>query len=107
MATNYNSSNVGVIYVRCNKITIEYPDNGVPTVVAEQAKAVKLADGTVQEIDQINSIVFNLDMVNNATTAIPLVDPTTGANLGANTSLQSTMLAILAVLRQQQLLQNP
>ncbi len=105
--TNYNSTNVGVPYVRCNNVTISYPDNGVPSVTIQQASAVKLADGSVTEISQIQSISFTLDMINNGTVAIPLVDPTSGANLGANTNLQQIMLGILAVIRQQQITQNP
>jgi hypothetical protein len=107
MATNYNSSSVGVPYVRANNINIQYDATGIPTVVISQATAIKLADGTVAEIQQIHSFAVTLDMVNNLTTPIALVDPTTGANLGANTNLEQVMLGILAVVRQQQLLNNP
>jgi hypothetical protein len=105
--TNYNSTNTGVPYVRANNITIQYPANGLPIVTISQANAVKLADGSIVEISAAPSISFPLDMVVNATTNIALVDPTSGANLGANTNLQSIMLGILAVIRQQQLLKNP
>ncbi len=105
--TNYNSTNVGVPYVRCNNIQLQYPENGIPHVLIDQALAVKLADGTVREIEQLQSLSFVLDLQNSPTTPIPLIDPTSGASLGANTTLQQVMLGILAVIRQQQLTQNP
>ena len=105
--TNYNSTNVGVPYVRCNNIQLQYPENGIPHVTIDQALAVKLADGTVREIQQLQSLSFVLDMANNATTPIPLIDPTSGASLGSSTNLQQLMLGILAAIRVQQLQQNP
>ncbi len=104
---NYDSSQVGVPYIRCNNIHVDYPDNGVPTIKVEQALAVKLADGSITEIAQMQSISFTLDMIGHATSPIPIVNPTTGGNLGMNTNLQQVMLGILAVIRQQQLIQNP
>lgn len=103
---NYDSTNVGVPYIRANNIEIQYSANGIATVTVNQALAVKLADNSVTEIGQIQSISFILDMANNATTPVPLVDPSSGANLGANTTLQQTMLSILAVIRQHQIAQN-
>jgi hypothetical protein len=103
---NYNSSQIGIKYIRANNITIQYPENGVPTVTVSQENAVKLADNTIVAISPAESISFQLDLVGNGTTPIPLVDPTTGANLGANTTLQQLMLGMLAVIRQQQLIQN-
>ncbi len=107
MPANYNSSEVGVPYIRANNIAIQYPPNGVPTVFVSQALAVKLADGSVAELGSTTSFSFTPDMVGNSTTPIPLVDPTTGAELGANTNLQSIMLGILAVIRQHQVVENP
>ena len=105
MSTNYDSSQVGVPYVRANKIIIDYSETGMPEVVVEQALAVKLADGTIREFDQIQSFSLVLNLQD--TTPIPLVDPTTGANLGANTTLGQVMLGILAVIRKNQLTVNP
>lgn len=105
--TNYNSTTAGTLYVRANNITIQYPPSGLPIVTISQANAVKLADGSVVEISAAPSITFTLDLVNNALTNVPLVDPTSGAALGTNTNLQALMLGILAVVRQQQLLKNP
>lgn len=107
MSTNYNSSVAGTPYVRVCNIIIQYPENGAPTVTLTQELAVVLVDGTVGSLGPFQSIVFNPDMINDATTPIPLVDPTTGADLGANTTLQQTMLSILAVVRKQQLSSNP
>jgi len=105
--TNYNSSAVGVPYVRANNITIQYPENQIPTVTVAQELAVKLADNTIAHLGPFESITFTLDMVNNATAPVPLVDPTSGAALGPSTNLQSILLGILAIIRQQQNIQNP
>jgi hypothetical protein len=105
--TNYNSSAAGTPYVRANQILIEYPENGVPVVSITQELAVVLANGTVASLGPFQSIVFTPDMVNNLTTAIPVVDPTTGAATGATTNYQTIMLGILAAIRQQQLISNP
>ena len=106
MSTNYNSTAVGVPYIRACNITIQYPDSGIPTITIEQEKAVKLADNSIVRIGSIPSIEFSLNIADN-TTQIPLVDPTSGSNIGLNTTTQMTMLAVLAIIRQQQLLQNP
>jgi hypothetical protein len=107
MSTNYNASVIGTPYVRATNISIDYSENGIATVVVEQSQAVVLADGTVAEINPIAAISFVLDVHNNGSMSIPLVDPTSGANLGASTTLQSVMLGILGAIRQQQLIQNP
>ena len=104
---NYNSSQVGVPYVRADVITILYPENQLPSITVSQTEAVKLADGKIIQTKRINDISFQLDIAAHGTEPIPIVDPTTGAPLGVNTNLQGLMLGILAVIRQQQLLQNP
>jgi hypothetical protein len=105
--TNYDSTLVGKNYVRGNNINIQYPPNGLPIITVSQANAVKMLDGSVVEISQAQSLTFSLDLVNNALTSIPEVDPTSGASLGINTNLQAVMLGVLAVVRQQQILKNP
>jgi hypothetical protein len=107
MSSNYDSSQVGVPYLRVNSMTVSYPENGVPSVIIQQAKAVKLADGRTVEIEDVQCLSFTLDMIGSSMAAIPLINPTTGAPLGPNTNLQNVMLGILAVIRQQQLLLNP
>jgi len=107
MSTNYNSSSVGVPYVRANNITIQNPPGSLPIVTISQSNAVKLADGSIVELGPAPSFSFALDLATNATTPIPLVDPTTGAALGANTTLQAIMIGMLAVIRQQQVIVNP
>ena len=103
---NYDSSQVGVPYCRVNNIVIQYPPIGIPMVTLEQESAVKLADNSIVRLGVLPSISFSLDMISNAASPIALINPTTGANLGANTNLQQVMLGILAVIRQQQLLLN-
>lgn len=103
MTTNYNPSQVGVPYVRAHKITINYPDNNLlPTVRIEQSLAVKLLDGTPRQIEVLLPIERQIDLPNAGNDPIPMVDPETGEPIGQNTSLNLTMLHILAVLRQEQ-----
>jgi hypothetical protein len=108
MSTNYDSSQVGVPYVRANKITILYPDNGaVPSAQIEQALAVKLLDGTTREIEKLQVLNIEINLDAHGTEAIPLVNPTTGGPLGINTNLNTVMVQILAVVRKHQLEINP
>lgn len=101
---NYNASQVGVPYVRAHRITINYPDNGLPpSANIEQSLAVKLADGTIRKLEDLPTLSRSFDMLNDGNTPIPLVDPSTAAPLGANTTLNNVMLQILAVVRREQL----
>ena len=100
---NYNASQVGVPYVRANRIVINYPPAPEsPNVVIEQSLAVKLANGSVRKLEDMAPINVTLDMLNDATVLVPLVSPEDGSSLGANTTLQGTMLSILALVRQYQ-----
>lgn len=100
---NYDASQVGVPYVRVDKITIHYPDGGqVPWAVIDQTLAVKLADGTVRTLQRLSPLQRAFDLQNDGNLPIPLVDPTTGAPLGPNTTLNTVMLNILAVVRKEQ-----
>lgn len=102
---NYNASQVGVPFVRAYNIRIAYPDNGIlPSVVIEQALAVKLADGTIRKIEDLAPINASIDLANDGNDPIPLVSPEDGSALGANTSLNQTFLAVLAVVRSKQLI---
>lgn len=108
MATNYDASQVGVPYVRAGRVLIDYPDkNATPRAVVEQVLVVKLADGTIRELEDLNSLNITMDLVNHGTDPIPLVSPTTGAALGANTNLNTVMVQILAVIRANQIVMNP
>ncbi len=99
---NYNSTDVGVPYVRAHKIEIFYPvTNRHPQAIIGQQLAVKLADGTVRPLEELTPLTVTFDMVAD-TAAIPLVDPTSGAPLGPTTTLQQVMLGILAVVRREQ-----
>ena len=101
---NYDASKVGVPYIRAHKLVIHYPDNGnLPWVSIEQSLAVKLADGTVRRLEDVDALQSTFDLRADGDKLIPLVSPDTGLALGANTSLNNVMLGILAVVRQQQL----
>ena len=104
MPYNYDSTNIGIPYVRANNVTVQYPDSGIPFVTISQEKAVKLADGTIAQLGDAGSISFSVNLADQ--TPIPLINPTTGLPLGANTVAGQVMLGILAIIRVQQNLQN-
>lgn len=99
---NYDSTQVGVPYVRVPSLVIDYSNNARPVATIRQSLAVKLADGSIRELEPVPEIIAAFDMAAEGTTPIPLVDPTTGASLGMNTTLQQVMLSILAVVRKEQ-----
>lgn len=104
MTANYDASVVGVPYVRGTQVVINWPDQGgVPVGQVTQCMAVKLADGTIRNLETIAPLIINLDMATHGTDPIPLINPNTGANLGANTNLNTAMLNVLAVIRQAQI----
>lgn len=103
MPQNYDSTQVGVPYVRANKVEIFYPvTNRHPQAIISQQLAVKMADGTIRPLEDIPPITVTFDMLTDGTVPIPLVDPTSGVTLGVNTTLQQVMLGILAVVRREQ-----
>lgn len=103
MPQNYDSTNVGVPYVRAHKVEIFYPvTNRYPQAIIGQQLAVKMADGTVRPLEELTPLTVTFDMAIDGATPIPLVDPTSGAPLGMDTTLQQVMLGILAVVRSEQ-----
>jgi len=100
MTINYDSSVVGVPYVRAQRIIINYPDAGkAPSATIEQSMAVKLLDGTTRQLENLAAVNVEFDFATNGNNPIPLVFPDSGLPVGANTTLNNTMLAILAVVR--------
>lgn len=103
MPQNYDSTEVGVPYVRAHRIELFYPDeNRYPQAIIYQKLAVKMKDDTVRSLEDVAPLTVTFDMLADGTTPIPLVDPTSGLPLGPNTTLQQVMLGILAVVRREQ-----
>jgi len=100
MTTNYNASQVGVEYVRFPRIFITYPAGALPYVRIDRELAVLLTDGTVRVTGELESVTADIDLPTNGDAPVPLVNPSTGEALGADTSLNQTFLAVLAVARQ-------
>lgn len=101
---NYDASQVGVPYVRAHRIVINYPDNGLmPSVAIEQSLAVKMADGSVRKLEDLDTISSSLDLQNDGADPIQLVSLEDATYLGADTSLNMVMLGVLAVVRAKQL----
>lgn len=112
---NFDSTQIGVPYVRVPSLHVDFPPPGtaLPLCTIEQAEAVLLADGSIRQIGEMPTIQSTLDVTNQ--TPIPLVDYDTGAPLapevcaalGAMVSagavnLPMVLLLVLAAVRQQQ-----
>ena len=114
---NYDSTQVGVPYVRAPQINIQYPPPGAgaaPYATIAQAEAVKLADGTLRSLGTLPTIEATFDLADQG--AIALVNPDSGAPLdpatcaalgqlvaSGNINLPLVMLCLLAVVRREQL----
>lgn len=99
---NYNASEVGVPYCRANRITINYPDNNTaPSLTIEQSMAVKLKDGTVRRLEELQPISSVIDFTK-VQDPIQLVDLETGLPQSANTNLGEVFTAVLAFVRNEQ-----
>jgi hypothetical protein len=104
---NFDASQVGVPYVRAHKITIHYPDKGLPpVVVVEQSLAVVMADKTVRQLEVLPTIQAELNLATDAGKPIPLIDKDTGAPLGPTTTLGMVYMQLLAAVRQIQISQE-
>lgn len=109
MAANYDNTIVGNPFVRVNQIVINYPDGNLsPSATIYQTLAVKLVDGTARALQELSPINVTFDLAGHGNDPIQMVDLNTGADLvGQTTTLNQVLLSILAVVRQQQLLQSP
>lgn len=123
--TNYDTTQVGVPYIRVPRIEIGYPPPGSDSsadVTLRQTWAVKLKDGTILEAPSValDHPVINTPVDPTDATPVPLVDPDTGGELDAGlraqiagaisagvVTLPIAMLVILAVARSIQKKTNP
>ncbi|MDE2102832.1 MAG: hypothetical protein KGL39_36650 [Patescibacteria group bacterium] len=105
MSANYDASKVGVPYVRVTGLNIVYPDGagGQPSAQVFQAEAVVLADGTSRTLRQLDTLNITLDFASHGNDPVPIVDPTSGAALGVNTTMNQTFASVLAIIRQVQI----
>lgn len=99
---NYNGSQVGVPYVRAPRITINYEPSGRTTATIEQALAVKLADGSVRQLEALPALTCELDFANDGDTPVPMISPDDASPLGADTTLNQAFLAVLAIVHDRQ-----
>jgi hypothetical protein len=107
MVVSYDSTLVGVPYVRCSNVAIRYKASALPLVLVEQEWAVKLLDGSIAILSTpISSFSFELDLINEAVLDIPMINPDSGEFLGANTNLQDTLIDMASIIRVKQLTFN-
>jgi hypothetical protein len=66
--------------------------------------AVKLADGTIRTLEEMSPIEVDLDFAKYGNDPVPLISPENAESLGMDTSLNQTMLAVLALIRQYQII---
>lgn len=99
---NYDSSQVGVPYIRVPSIQIEYPQPLHASVKLSEVEAVMLADGSIRQLNELGEISFMVTPAGMAD-VLRLVDPTTGDDIpGATMTVQQLMLGILAMVRREQ-----
>ena len=103
---NYDSTVVGVPYLRVTEIRIDYPVGAMPSVVLVQVWAVRLAGGALAELGPAPELRGDCDLVAHGKDPVPLVSPTTGEPIGGSTSLNAVMVQILAIVRDIQTRQN-
>lgn len=96
---NYDASQVGVPYVRYGEVKISNPPGAMPSVVAEKFLAVKLADGSVRTLETLAPLNITLDLLNDATSPVPMINPENDTALGADATIQGAQLSIYAILR--------
>lgn len=102
MSKNYDSTAVGVAFIRVNDLRITYPTPMTAHVACHEEEAVTLADGSVRHLADLGWFEFDIGPADMAT-SLPVVHPASGAALGPVTTAQQVMLGILAVIRSKQL----
>lgn len=103
---NYDSSAVGVPYIRVPSIQISYPQPLHATIRFQEVEAVILADGSTRQLNEMGERSFNVTPGQMAD-VIQLVDPTTGLDIPGHTmTVMQLMLGMLAVIRREQLSQS-
>jgi hypothetical protein len=104
MSANYNGSQIGVPYVRTSQLVIDWPDNNKkPRASIVQCTAVKLADGTIRELDKLPQVDVELDFAVDGNTPVPMISPEDASPLGADTTLNQAFVAVLAIVHDRQL----
>lgn len=101
MPRNYDTT-TGRPYPRVQRIEIVYPESGIPIVHYEECTAVVDADGMVQTLaatPQRHALSLPAP-----TEPVQVVLPSTGAAIeGQTATVQGLMLAMLAMIRRDQL----
>ena len=98
---NFDSTVVGEPYSRIEKIEIDYVASMTANVSFTEQEHVQLADGTHRPIGGENVIKFSV-LPQDMSKTVPLLDSSTGTELGASMSYGQVMLGILAVIRAKQ-----
>lgn len=104
---HYDSTQVGVPFVRVRDLRITYPAANTASIVCTEEEAVRLTGDAIRSFGDIGSLTFNV-LPQHMQMLVPLVDPATGQALPGNPSMSylQIMLGILAAVRAQQLLRD-
>lgn len=106
MPRNYDASSVGTPYIRVPLIEIRYPNPLTANVRILEAEAIKLADNSIRELQQLGQHEWTIGPADMGH-VLQLVHPDTGANIpGATMTRQQLMLGLLAEIRYQQNLKD-
>jgi hypothetical protein len=102
MTSNYDTRDHKV-YKRIERIEIQYPASGLPTVIYTERSAAVL-DGQVRFLDS-EATPFNLEINSHEFDGrIQLVNPSTGEPIeGQTTSIQELLMGITAIIRTDQI----
>lgn len=107
---NYDSSEVGVAYVRVDRVEITYPAPLTAEVTFHQSLATKMKDGSIKKLEPLETLRFTLtaaDMM----TPYPIPHPDTGQPTGQTGTPMQCYLLMLGMIRKKQLevaaLQSP
>lgn len=101
---NYDTTN-GLPYPRVSRIEIDYAEDGTPRVEYVERMAIVDTGGSVRHIDSgVSRHRLDLAAISEP---VQMVNPATGEEIpGQTTTVQQTMLALLAFLRADQNLRD-
>jgi hypothetical protein len=103
MPRNYDTTVVGVPYVRIDIIGIEYAGPAQGAVDMNEVLAVKLADGSITKLQEFGGLTADISPAVFAE-VFPIISPDTGQPIpGQQMTGQQIMLGILAFCRKRQM----
>lgn len=101
MTAAFDTTVPGQTFSRVQSLHIRYTAPMTAQAVVELQDHVPLTDGTFAPIGSVEALVINIKP-EDMDASVPLLDPGTGAPLGAEMTIGQVFLGILAVIRSRQ-----